>query len=134
MNINRLILVDPWDNYLGYGEFEKESLKKVYKKAINLLRKYDEHFSRIKVIKNFSNKALILLKDQKFDFIYIDGNHDYKFVKEDLELSYPLVKEGGILGGHDIDFSGVLQAVSEFAIKHKLKLNAYCRDWWIEKI
>lgn len=132
LNINQLILIDTWDNYLGYKEFRGESLKKVYKDAINLLKK-SKNFSKIKVIKNYSEKSLKELVPRKFDFIYLDGNHDYQYVKKDLELSWPLLRKGGILGGHDIDFTGVLQAVSEFAIKNKLKLNAQQRDWWIEK-
>jgi hypothetical protein len=35
------------------------------------------------------------------DFIYIDANHAYDFVKEDIECWYPKVKPGGWVMGHD---------------------------------
>lgn len=35
------------------------------------------------------------------DFIYIDGNHRYPFVKRDIENAKKLVKKGGIIAGHD---------------------------------
>ena len=39
--------------------------------------------------------------DKQFDFIYIDGAHDYDSVKQDIELALPLLKPRGILAGHD---------------------------------
>jgi predicted O-methyltransferase YrrM len=51
----------------------------------------------------------------RFDFIYIDADHEYKNVKRDIELSTPLLKEGGIIGGHDFakPHVGVIKAVTE---------------------
>jgi predicted O-methyltransferase YrrM len=71
------------------------------------------------------------------DFVYIDGNHNYEFVKKDVELYYPKIKEGGILGGHnfEINFMGVPKAVIEFTARKGLKLEGKApSDWWVEKI
>jgi hypothetical protein len=72
-----------------------------------------------------------------FDFIYIDANHSYEEVREDLRLWFPKVKLGGIIGGHDYGFSafpGVKQAVDEFCAKHRVKLNVEPQTvWWAEK-
>jgi hypothetical protein len=35
------------------------------------------------------------------DFIYVDANHTYQAVKDDIKLWYPKVKSGGIVMGHD---------------------------------
>ena len=69
------------------------------------------------------------------DFIYIDGNHSYDFVKRDIELYYPKVKDGGVIGGHDIYFHEVQKAVFEFVIKNNLLNNLHAKypDWWIIK-
>lgn len=32
-----------------------------------------------------------------------NGNHDYEFVKKDIELYYPKLKKGGVLGGDNFD-------------------------------
>jgi len=71
------------------------------------------------------------------DFVYIDGNHDYSFVKKDIEDYYSLLKMGGVLAGHDINNfgfeNGVLKAVMEFAVNNDLYVYNYHNDWWIVK-
>jgi predicted O-methyltransferase YrrM len=52
--------------------------------------------------------------DKSFDFIFIDGGHDYESVIDDIKGWYPKLKEGGIFGGHDIDWPGVNKAVKEY--------------------
>ena len=39
---------------------------------------------------------------EKLDFVYIDGNHAYEYVKKDIGLYYPKLKKGGVIGGHDV--------------------------------
>lgn len=51
------------------------------------------------------------------DFIWIDGNHDYSFVKSDTENALKLVKPGGWIGWHDYHqtarWSGVTKNIHE---------------------
>jgi predicted O-methyltransferase YrrM len=49
------------------------------------------------------------------DFVFIDAAHDYDSVKADILAWRPLLREGGILAGHDYygDYPGVAQAVNE---------------------
>lgn len=50
------------------------------------------------------------------DFIFLDGDHHYELVKQDILLSKGLLKRGGILAGHDYthtDWPGVKKAVDE---------------------
>jgi len=71
------------------------------------------------------------------DMVYIDGNHAYEYVKKDIELYYPKVKAGGIIGGHDIEGNSlgedVRRAVFEFAQKNNLSVHVEKPDWWILK-
>jgi hypothetical protein len=53
------------------------------------------------MIRGTSKKTSEIFHDSSLDFIYIDANHSYDFVKEDLELWYPKVKPGGWVMGHD---------------------------------
>ena len=48
-----------------------------------------------------STDAAKQLKNDYFDFIYLDARHDYCAVKEDIEHYYPKLRPGGILSGHD---------------------------------
>ena len=45
--------------------------------------------------------SLEIKEDESLDFVYIDANHAYDWVVQDIELWYPKVKKGGILWGHD---------------------------------
>lgn len=68
----------------------------------------------------YSNDILPKL-NKKFDYIYIDANHDYEHCKADLVNSLPLLAEGGIIGfndyivdqDHGVDY-GVIEVVCEF--------------------
>lgn len=59
--------------------------------------------------------------DGYFDWVYIDGNHQYDFVKADLLSYFPKLKVGGLLTGDDYARpspwwgDGVEKAVIEFA-------------------
>ena len=51
------------------------------------------------------------------DIIFIDGDHRYENVKNDLLTACQIIKPGGIISGHDYgheDWPGVRQAVDEF--------------------
>lgn len=58
--------------------------------------------SLITVIAN-SSQAAKLLKDNYFDFIFIDADHRYEGIKKDLELYLPKLAEGGTISGHDCE-------------------------------
>jgi hypothetical protein len=41
------------------------------------------------------------LQNIQFDFIYLDGAHDYSNVKRELSLFWHMLKPGGMMAGHD---------------------------------
>jgi cephalosporin hydroxylase len=43
-----------------------------------------------------------LLGGRQADFLFIDGDHTYKGVKQDFEMYSPLVRSGGFIAFHDI--------------------------------
>jgi len=67
------------------------------------------------VLHKKSEDAVSDLKDQKINFLFIDGDHWYGGVKIDCEKYIPLVKKGGFILFHDYKSSwdGVKQAVDE---------------------
>jgi hypothetical protein len=64
--------------------------------------------------------------DKKFDYIYIDANHDYEHCKADLINALSLLAEDGIIGfndyivdkDHGVDY-GVIEVVCEFLDQNK---------------
>jgi hypothetical protein len=67
-------------------------------------------------MKMTSEEAVTYFGDNVFDFIYLDGNHNYEFIRHDIDIWWPKVKNGGYFGGHDysnLALPGVKQAVEE---------------------
>lgn len=131
LNIKKLYLIDP---YISYTQDEKlwDSSKNAERFARLILTSYNK---KIQFIKMKSEDAVKIFADDSIDFVYIDGNHDYEFVKKDIELYYSKVKKGGIIGGHDFsaNYFGVVKAVLNFVKKYKLKLYTSVDDWWVVK-
>lgn len=68
-------------------------------------------------VKLSSTQAAIQYKNQSLDFVFLDGDHSYAAVHEDILAWAPKVKSGGFIGGHDYGppglFPGVARAVHE---------------------
>ena len=102
-------------------------------------KEFDRKFQNnevIKKIKQKSDDAINLFENESIDFIYIDGNHRYEYVKKDIENYFPKIKHGGIISGHDYEISertfhikGVKKAVDEYFQKPPLKI--YPDNSWV---
>ena len=142
LDISILYLIDPFEKYEEYLKdynsdywATKLSLDETFLKAKKLLDLYKE---QTKFVKKFSNSAVKEI-EASIDFVYIDGNHDYDYVRKDLELYYPIVKSGGVIGGHDFyngfsrSHNGVITAVIEFVHSKGLQLYVEQPDFWFYK-
>jgi len=132
LNIKKLYLIDPYKNYLEWDDSDgmytsQKNLNKKKQKAKKKLRDYSDKIIWIE------KKSEDVLNDipNNLDFVYIDGNHRYKFVKQDIENYYPKLKKGGILAGHDFNEFEIVKAVFEFISKNKLVLHNVKRKDWI---
>ena len=92
----KLFCIDSWKFYEGYNNWSDERFEKDYKKAINRLKPYNAV-----LIKKFSMDAVKDFDDNSLDFVYIDGNHSFQHVVNDICEWTKKVKKGGIVGGHD---------------------------------
>lgn len=81
---------------LGYPS-EKKKLFKLFgpDKELYFLR---GNSHSIEIVKRVSH----ILKGNKIDFIFVDGNHSYEGVRKDFENYKDFVREGGIIAFHDI--------------------------------
>lgn len=144
MEFKKLYLIDhylPYADYLG-GLCPQEVQDWVYAEMFNRLQAF---LDKIVLVTRTSKLASALFPDEFFDFVYIDGNHDYDKVKEDMSLWFPKVKVGGVMGGHDFDTRGVTrqdvaEAVKDFADENTLQYKVFTgdqqpqfSDWVIEK-
>lgn len=91
--------IDPW---LAYG-IDKGSPKMQdvsgsnYSATKNRLKIY----TNCTIIRKTSMEAVTDFPDNSLDFVYIDGDHELKFVTEDIREWTKKVKPGGTIAGHD---------------------------------
>jgi len=71
------------------------------------------HFKQLRVLRMFSVVAAKLFPNGYFNMVYIDADHSYSAVAQDIEAWLPKVKIGGLLGGHDYNMATVRKAVDE---------------------
>lgn len=95
---------------------------------------------QVNTILSDSAEAASRYADRNLDFVYIDANHEYMAVGDDIDSWLQKVRKGGILAGHDfcVEFPGVVQAVTErfdrFQVWRgsKYENGKYYPTWWVE--
>jgi hypothetical protein len=124
----RLHLVDPWKfetssgyesaRYGGASAKNQAEMDSIYE---TVLRRFAQEAETGVVLVHRGPSAEIGMQfdDAYFDWVYIDGNHLYEYVKRDLEVFATKLKPGGLLTGDDYGVrgwwdNGVTRAVDEF--------------------
>jgi len=116
-----VIFGDHFENVIGidpmlqdYDEQDPTS-KFNFNEVLEMFNERTKSYDNISLIQKTSDDALKQLTGKTFDFIYIDGIHQYENVKRDIINYLPMVKKGGVIGGHDYGgpWTGVKQAVDE---------------------
>ena len=110
---------------------------------------YDDHFDSVSEIfeeeivngrvilhKQATTTFLASLPDSYLDWVYIDANHHYQFVKRDIDLSIKKVKSGGFIMGHDYMSNprvwgvSIIRAVNERIQNGDIKMEAITNEKW----
>jgi len=92
---------------------------------IPLYKSFSSYGQKITLIREDSHKISMLnrvkdiLKKEKLDILFIDGDHTYEGVKKDFEMYSPLVRKSGLIIFHDI-------------VVHKKELNCHVNKFWNE--
>ena len=96
-----LFLVDVWrkldeEEYIdGSNQIDaKTTIGKVFDNLSGLE-------DRSTIIRTTSQRASHMFNNNFFDFVYIDANHKFEYVFDDMILWYPKLRPGGIMAGHD---------------------------------
>jgi predicted O-methyltransferase YrrM len=104
-NPERLVLIDPWE--MLAEQSEDEWTHKRHKDHAFMLQMHDHvascygHRADVEIRKGFSADVLSSFPDDYFDWVYIDGNHLYDFVRRDIEIAFKKVRPGGTIAGDD---------------------------------
>lgn len=113
-----LTAIDPYVPYdelthAGVASGHQEGDEAVFWETAN----HYNYQSRTRLLKLPSHEAAGCLPGQ-LDLVLIDGNHTEAVVEEDLRLYWPMVRDGGLLVGHDYTtrFPGVVATANRFGI------------------
>jgi predicted O-methyltransferase YrrM len=120
----KLFSIDPWKAYKGTGQ---RKASRFYKDAVERLEPYN-----CVIMRDFSMNAVKAFDDGELDFVYIDGNHDFKNVACDICEWSKVVRPGGIIAGHDFKRTKgknyilhVKDVVQAYAYAHQI------RPWFV---
>lgn len=128
----KLFCIDPWKFYDENDDPKKNqhALNINHHCTIKRLKSYNH-----KIIRKTSMEAVKDFEPESLDFVYLDGNHHFKYIEEDLREWYKIVKKGGIIGGHDYKgarrpLPDVGRAVDAFVEKHGIETLFVCRKFY----
>jgi hypothetical protein len=124
----KLHLIDPWryfseDTYQSsfYGGTKIGGQIEMDRRFDSVKQRFSKEMQQEIVVihRDTSDQVASQFPDAYFDWIYIDGNHLFEFVKNDLEMYAPKVVDNGLIAGDDYGIAGwwedgVTRAVDEF--------------------
>ena len=127
----KMYAVDPWEPYVGAGRTQqaKDRQDFLYGHAGRLLAPYD-----CELIRKTSSVAVQDFKDESLDFAYIDGDHSFKYIAEDICEWEKKVRKGGVVSGHD--YFNTDPAASNVICHVKAVVDAYTKvfdinNWYV---
>ncbi|MEQ8928086.1 MAG: class I SAM-dependent methyltransferase [Fulvivirga sp.] len=127
---SKLFIIDPYKHvevydkaWYGGSDSSQEKMDEVFK-SVQTRFESELYSGQLEFLRADSTEALSQFEDDYFDWIYIDGNHLYEYVKADLENSFQKIKSGGFITGDDYNLvgwwdDGVTKAVNEFIENYK---------------
>ena len=129
------ILAEDGMKIYGVDPYQQNSVNKVYGKQENLDQALEVAKETLKdcdytIIRKTSMEAVKDFADESIDFVYIDGNHLYKYVLEDIVEWTKKVKKGGVISGHDYiyfyrpDYNDVKDVVNRYTKK-------FIKKWYV---
>jgi len=97
-----------------YDQAKTEDILEIFKK--NMIQ------YNVNIIVGDSAKSAEKFEVSSIDFLFLDANHDYDFVYNDVISWFSKVKTGGIICGHDYrdGYKGVKKCVDELFCNYEL--------------
>ena len=131
-NVEKLLLIDPMQYYPNDG-FATDVLKwggfELLVKNIKLhLSQYESRYTWFRQASTTITNDQIA--DESLDAVFVDADHSYEAVSNDLPFWFKKLKKGGWLLGDDYRscFPGTTKAVDEFARNNNLTLEFLYKD------
>ena len=110
-----LVLVDKWEVNPAYAACTRERHLQSHDEAMSNIKNMAKPVEVIKawstdaakeIAERDNNSAIKRLWNDGLDFVYLDADHSYTAVKNDIESWLPLIRKGGVICGHDFVSDG----------------------------
>ena len=110
-HFKEVISIDPYINDYDLTDLacQHAPFDKVYAEFV----KNTLPIQNIKSIRETSQNAFSILKEQQWDIVYIDGLHTLEGVWYDIEHYKTIIKPGGFICGHDYGWGNVRHAIGQ---------------------
>lgn len=139
----KLFCVDPYKGYSNHKQVEMDEAKQTARARL------EPYGVKVQFVYKTSMEAVHPFNDGLLDFVYIDGDHSWPHITQDIYWWARKIKAGGIVAGHDYFVSDwhksvvhVLPVVDAYCKAFKLELNVTGEtgvreespSWWFIKI
>jgi predicted O-methyltransferase YrrM len=107
-----IVCIDPWEDYAFQNRLHAAQMVNTYRGMLASGLTFDLFMHNIsqlgspivvQPLRGRSDRLLPLLREKSFDLVYIDGDHAYDAVRNDIREGRPLLKADGILCGDDLE-------------------------------
>lgn len=119
--------------------------------------RHARYSGKVRQLRMLSADAAAHITDSSLGFVYIDGDHYFRGVQEDLRMYWPKLRPGGLIAGHDFEWpwltnggpntwrasrtGGVKAALEQFVrdqgltyhVTHRMVHPGCCPSWYLFK-
>ena len=124
----KMFLVDPWVNSADETHADsiyalgKADMDEIYDKVAKRFAKQVRQ-DRMVLCRMTSTEFFSQVEDESFDWVYVDGDHNYDAVRADIFSAYQKVKAGGFIAIDDYEDGrwwgrGVIDATHDLLASH----------------
>jgi hypothetical protein len=110
----KVYAIDPWFGYPGTTQGRQDTLYEHTKKALS-------PYPNCIIVRKTSMEAVNDFPDNSLDFVYIDADHEFRYIAEDLAEWTKKVRPGGIVSGHDYFFVARGTGLTNWHVAYVLK-------------
>lgn len=128
MSPKQLFLIDPWKDmarFVGVYSADDED-------ALNFVKETFSQWPGVSTVRLPSVEAAKTFPDKYFDFVYIDGAHDYENVLLDIKSWHPKIKSGAFLCGHDATYPEVMKAIRDSGLCDNVIITPNGTEWVVK--